>query len=144
MKKVLFICGKNSGRSQIAEAYLTMLGNGEYQVKSAGLDPAESVNPLVLEVMKEEGFDLSDKIPQSAFTLFKNGELFTHVITVCDAETEARCPVFPGITKRLNWPFPDPEDAAGTHEEQLDQVRDIRDNIKARITAFVDEPDETN
>ena len=57
-KKILFVCVENAERSQMAEAYLTMFGNGEYHVKNAGLDPAESVNPLVVEVMTEEGFDL--------------------------------------------------------------------------------------
>ena len=67
MKKVLFICGKNSGRSQMAEAYLAKMGGSDYEVKSAGLEPAESVNPLVVAVMKEEGINLAHKKPQSAF-----------------------------------------------------------------------------
>ena len=137
MERVLFICGRNSGRSLIAEAYMEQMGADRFEVKSAGLEPAESANPLVVEVMKEEGLDLSRKIPQSAFDLFKKGELFTHVITVCDAETDANCPVFPGITKRLNWPFDNPEDARGSAQEKLEQVRNIRDRIKQAITNFL-------
>ena len=137
MKKVLFICSKNSGRSQIAEAYLKQMGDTGYAVQSAGLEPADAVNPLVVEVMKEDGIDLSQKTTQSAFDLFKDGELFTHVITVCDAETEAKCPIFPGITTRYSWPFPDPEEAEGTHAEKLEQVRQIRDQIKAAIKEMV-------
>ena len=60
-RSVLFICQHNSGRSQIAEAYLRKLAGGRIRVESAGLEPAEHVNPLVVEVMREEGIDLSDK-----------------------------------------------------------------------------------
>lgn len=137
MSKVLFICGHNSGRSQIAEAYLSQMGKNEYDVHSAGLEPADQVNPLVVEAMLEEGINLADKKPQNLFNLYKSGELFTHVITVCDSETDAKCPIFAGITKRLNWPFPDPEDAVGSHEEKLEQVRKIRDQIKQEIINFI-------
>lgn len=136
MERILFICGRNSGRSQMAEAYLKMLGKEEYQVYSAGLDPAESVNPLVVEVMKEEGIDLSHHRPKKAFDMLRKGELFSYVITVCDRETDLLCPVFPGITRRENWPFPDPENVTGTKAEKLDQVRSIRDSIKSRIAGF--------
>jgi arsenate reductase len=127
--KVLFICQHNSGRSQIAESYLKKLAGDRIHVESAGLEPAKSVHPLVVQVMKEEGFDLSGNKPQSAFELYKAGRLFDHVVTVC-SDTENQCPVFPGITKRWHVPFPDPSKAPGTREEQLEQVRAIRDMIK--------------
>jgi arsenate reductase len=126
---VLFICRHNSGRSQIAEAYLKKLAGERIHVESAGLEPAQAVNPLVVEVMREEGFDLSGQKPQSAFELFKAGRLFDHVVTVC-SDTELQCPTYPGITQRWHVPFPDPSKAAGTREEQLAQVRAIRDMIK--------------
>lgn len=126
---VLFICRHNSGRSQIAEAYLKKLAGERIHVESAGLEPAKTVNPLVVEVMREEGFDLSGNMPQSAFELFKAGRLFSHVVTVC-SDTENQCPIFPGITRRWHVPFPDPSEATGTGEEQLAQVRAIRDMIK--------------
>jgi arsenate reductase len=126
---VLIICRHNSGRSQIAEAYLKKRVGGRARVESAGLEPAAAVNPLVVEVMKEEGFDLSHKKPQSVFELFKQGRLFDHVVTVC-SETELQCPTYPGITQRWYVPFPDPSKAAGTREEQMAQVRAIRDMIK--------------
>jgi arsenate reductase (thioredoxin) len=128
--KVLIICRHNSGRSQIAAAYLEKLAGDRAVVESAGLEPAAAVNPLVIEVMKEEGFDLSRKKPQSVFELFKQGRLFDHVITVC-GETEQQCPLFPGITQRWHVPFPDPSQVTGTHIERLAQVRAIRDRIKA-------------
>jgi arsenate reductase len=136
MKKALFICGHNSGRSQMAETLLSKMGGSEFTVKSAGLQPADAVNPLVKEVMQELGFDMAGQTPKSAFDLFKSGELFTHVITVCDKETGDNCPIYPGIQKRENWPFPDPEKLTGTHEEKLAQLRKIRDDIKNRIAEY--------
>jgi len=128
--KVLIICRHNSGRSQIAEAYLKRLAGGRADVASAGLEPAGAVNPLVVEVMREEGFDLSQKKPQSVFELFKQGRLFDHVITVC-SDTEQQCPIFPGITRRWHMPFPDPSKVTGIRDEQLAQVRTVREMIKA-------------
>ncbi len=130
--KVLFICEHNSGRSQMAEAYLKKLGGDAFEVESAGFEPAERVNPLVIEVMKEEGIDLSEKRPQSVFELFKKGKLYDQVITVC-GEGDAKCPIFPGITKRWNMPFPDPASVEGSFEERLEKVRAIRDAIKEKL-----------
>lgn len=126
---VLFICGHNSGRSQIAEAYLKHAAGSRFEVESAGMKPHEKINPLVVEVMKEEGMDLSNKVPQSVFDKFKAGRLYDHVVALCD-EAESQCPIFPGITKRWYWPFDDPAAVTGTPEEKLDQVRKIRDSIK--------------
>lgn len=138
MKKVLFICGHNSGRSQMAEALLSEMGGSEFTVKSAGLQPADAINPLVKEVMQELGIDMAGQTPKSAFDLFKSGELFTHVITVCDKETDDNCPIYPGIQKRENWPFPDPEKLTGRHEEKLAQLRKIRDDIRKQISKYFD------
>jgi arsenate reductase len=127
--KVLFICQHNSGRSQIAEAYFRKFYGDYFEVESAGIEPAEKVNPMVVQVMAEDGFDLSDNKPQSVFELFKLGEIYGHVITVCH-NTESKCPIFPGITKRWHWPFPDPALVEGTEAEKLEEVRRIRDMIK--------------
>ena len=127
--KILFICQHNSGRSQIAEAYLKKFAGDHFRIESAGSEPADKINPLVLAVMKEEGFDLSGRKPQGVFELFKAGRLFDHVITVCH-DSENLCPVFPGITKRWHWPFPDPAKVEGSHTEKLAKVREIRDQIK--------------
>jgi arsenate reductase len=127
--KILFICQHNSGRSRMAEAYLRKFAGDQFQIESAGLEPADKVNPLVVTVMKEEGFDLSHKKPQRVFELFKEGRLFDHVITVCH-DSENQCPLFPGITKRWHWPFPDPAKVEGSREEKLAKVREIRDQIK--------------
>jgi arsenate reductase (thioredoxin) len=115
----------------MAEALLAKMGGSGFTVKSAGLQPADTVNPLVKEVMQELGIDMAGQHkPKSAFDLFKSGELFTHVITVCDKETDDNCPIYPGIQKRENWPFPDPEKLTGSHEEKQAQLRKIRDAIQ--------------
>lgn len=136
-KRILFICQHNSARSQIAEEYLREIGGEAYDVQSAGLEPTE-VNPLVVEAMRDDGIDLSGKGTQSVFDLYKSGQLFDYIITVCSPEVEAKCPVFPGVAKRLNWPFPDPAKAKGTHADKMSSTRKIRDNIKARMQEFID------
>jgi arsenate reductase len=129
---ILFICRHNSGRSQIAEAYLKKFGGDDFHIESAGFEPAEQVDPLVVEVMKEEGIDLSRKKPQSVFELYRQGRLFDHVITVC-SDSEGDCPLFPGITRRWHMPFPDPASVDGSEAEKLAQIRRIRDSIKKVI-----------
>lgn len=130
--RVLFICGHNSGRSQIAEAYLNDIGGGKIHVESAGLEP-KPINPMVLEVMQEGGFDLSRAKSDSVFDFFKEGRLYDYVITVCDETAAGQCPVFPGITKRFHWPFKDPEELTGTHEEKLEALRGIRNQIREKV-----------
>ena len=127
--KVLFICQHNSGRSQIAEAFLRNIYGEHFEIESAGLEPAKAVHPLVVRVMAEAGVDLSRKKPQSVLELFKQGRLFDHVITVCH-DTESKCPIFPGISKRWHWPFPDPAAVSGSDAEKLEKVRSIRDIIR--------------
>ena len=136
--KVLFICVHNSGRSQMAEAYLKKFAGDKYEVESAGLEPADEINPLVVESMQEEGIDISQNKIQSVFELFKTGKLYDYVITVCDSAAEAKCPVFAGITKRWNWPFPDPAAVNGTTAEKMQKIREIREMIKEKLVETVD------
>jgi arsenate reductase (thioredoxin) len=130
--KILFICLHNSGRSQIAEAYLKKFYGDYFEVESAGFEPLQEINPLVVRVMNEAGIDLSEKKPQNVFEFFKQGKIYEHVITVCH-DIESKCPIFPGITKRWHMPFPDPAAVEGTEEEKLSAVRKIRDMIKERL-----------
>ncbi|MFH0788327.1 MAG: arsenate reductase ArsC, partial [Pseudomonadota bacterium] len=81
--KILFVCVHNSARSQMAEAWLKEIAGDRFEVESAGLEPG-TLNPLAVEVMKEIGIDISGNQTKSAFDLFKEGRLYTHVITVCD------------------------------------------------------------
>ncbi len=137
-KKVLFVCIHNSARSQMAEAYLNHLSNGEFIAESAGLEPGK-LNPYVVKVMAEDGIDISGNETKSVFDFFKQGKVFNYVITVCDKEASERCPIFPGITSRLHWGFVDPSSASGSDEDKLTFAREVRDMIKNQIAEFLDE-----
>jgi arsenate reductase (thioredoxin) len=137
-QKVLFICVHNSARSQMAEALLNDVCGDYFEAHSAGLEPG-TLNPLAVEAMREIGIDISRKRTQSVFDVFKAGELFAYVITVCDESSAERCPIFPGVHTRLHWSFPDPAAITGTREERLAGTRQIRDEIRARIEMWCDE-----
>jgi arsenate reductase (thioredoxin) len=130
--KVLFICVHNSARSQMAEAWLNSICGEFFEAHSAGLEPGR-LNPLAVEVMREAGIDISKKKTQAVFDVFKSGQLFSHVITVCDESSAEKCPIFPGPTKRLHWSFADPSQVPGTDKEKLARVREIRDEIREKI-----------
>lgn len=137
-KRVLFVCIHNSARSQMAEAWLNQICGEFFEAQSAGLEPG-TLNPLAVEVMQELGIDISNKKTQSVFDVFKRGQLFAYVITVCDEANAERCPIFPGVTKRLHWGFPDPGALVGTNEEKLEKTRSIRDAIRAKVEAWCEE-----
>lgn len=131
-KRVLFICIHNSARSQMAEAFLNDICGEQFEAHSAGLEPGK-LNPIVVEAMGEIGIDISQKQTKGVFDMFKAGKTFAYVITVCDETSAERCPIFPGVTTRLHWSFPDPSALQGTHEEKLAHTREIRDTIKQKI-----------
>ena len=131
-KKVLFVCIHNSARSQMAEAFLNQICGEFFEAQSAGLE-AGKLNPLVVEAMAETGLDISGNKTKPVFDFIKSGKMFTYVITVCDEASAERCPVFPGVTTRLHWSFPDPSTFQGTPEEKLEKVREVRDAIKRKI-----------
>ena len=137
-KKVLFVCVHNSARSQIAQEMLNRMCGDQFEAQSAGLEPGV-LNPLVVEVLREDGIDISARKPQAVFDVLKSGQMFAYVITVCDGANAERCPIFPGVTTRLNWSFPDPSTFVGTHEEKLAQTREVRDSIEAKLREFCDE-----
>lgn len=136
MERVLFVCVHNSARSQMAEAYLQKYGKKQFVVQSAGLEPG-TINPLVLEVMKEEGIDLCAKQTNSVHEFYKEGRSYDCVVTVCSKDAAERCPIFPGGGKRLHWPFDDPSQASGTREQKLAEVRRIRDQIRRQVLSFL-------
>jgi len=134
--KVLFVCVHNSARSQMAEAFLNEMAGDLFEAESAGFEPGK-LNPVVVEAMNEISIDISKNQTKSVFDFFKQGRLFNFVITVCDGAKAERCPIFPGITKRLGWTFEDPASFTGTDEEKLTQTRLVRDKIKAEIETFL-------
>ncbi len=137
-KKVLFICVHNSARSQMAAAWLNEICGDYFEAESAGLEPGE-LNPLAVQVMDEVGIDISNNKTQAVFDVFKSGQFFPYVITVCDESEAAGCSIFPGVTNRLHWSFPDPSALVGTQEERLEGTRKIRDDIRRRIETWCDE-----
>lgn len=135
MPKTLFVCIHNSARSQMAEAFLNAVGQGDFQAESAGLEPG-TLNPLVVEAMKEVGIDISNAKTKSVAEMLARGPVFDYVVTVCDEASAERCPVFPGPATRLHWGFPDPSTLTGSHDERMASVRTIRDQIRAKVAAW--------
>jgi arsenate reductase len=134
--KVLFLCVHNSARSQMAEAFLNKYSSN-FEVMSAGLESG-ALNPFVVEAMKEVGIDISNNKTKRAFDLYKQGLLFSYVITVCDRKAAEGCPVFPGVTARLHWPFDDPSKFTGSKEEIMAQTRLVRNAIESKVKAFIE------
>jgi arsenate reductase len=140
-KRVLFLCIHNSARSQMAAAYLKRIAGDRFEVESAGLEPGK-LNPLAVAAMRADGIDISRNQTQSVFDLFKSGSRFQYVISVCDEASAERCPIFPGVTTRLNWGFADPSSFTGTEQERLAKTIAVRDEIRDRVRrwAEVEEP----
>ena len=124
---VLFVCIHNAGRSQMAAGYLTSLGQGRIEVRSAGSVPGTRVNPVAIEAMAEEGIDISPQTPKVLTT--ESVQSSDVVITM---ECGDACPIFPG--KRYeDWELEDP---AG---KGIDVVRRVRDDIRGRVETLITE-----
>lgn len=134
--RILFVCIHNSARSQMAEAFLKKYGGDLFEAESAGLKPG-TLNPNVVTVMREVGIDLSGKQTQSVFDLFRKGCQYNAVITVCDKEVAERCPIFPGVVRRIAWSFPDPSTFKGSQDDILRQTRQVRDEVEQAIKGFI-------
>ena len=134
MKRVLILCTGNSCRSQMAEELWESLGTGGWQADSAGSKPSGYVHPLAIKAMQELDIDLSENTSKSLDQFTE--QIFDLVVTVCDNAKES-CPVFPGATQTLHWPFDDPADATGSDEEKMKMFRRVRDEIKAKIQSYL-------
>jgi len=106
-----------------------------FEAQSAGLEPG-TLNPLAVEVLREMDIDISKNKTQAVFDVFKSGELFAYVVTVCNESEAEGCPAFPGVTTRLHWSFPDPSKFTGASEEKIEQTRHVRDKIDSQIRQF--------
>lgn len=135
MKKVLVLCTGNSCRSQIAHGYLQKFANGKAEIYSAGIE-THGVNPKAIEVMKEDGIDISHHT-SNHIDEYKNID-FDYVITVCDNAKE-RCPFFPSSAKKFHQNFPDPAKVKGDDEVVMEAFRSVRDSIKSYSKKFVEE-----
>ncbi len=133
--RILILCTGNSARSQMAEGLFRDEAGDRYEVFSAGTTPTQ-VRPEAIAVMNEIGIDISGHRSKSVdeFT----GQEFDQVITVCDNAKES-CPVFPGKTQRLHWPFEDPATAQGSEDERKVAFRKVRDQLHRRIRVFLGE-----
>ncbi len=129
MATVLFVCVHNAGRSQMAEAFFNKLAEGRHKATSAGSQPADKVNPLVVKAMKEKGIDIGRRKPK---------KLDADAIEAADLAVTMGCgpDVCPVITGEIReWDIPDPSG------EPLPKVREIRDKIETRVEALVKELD---
>jgi arsenate reductase len=138
-QNVLFVCGGNSCRSQMAEAFLRKHGGDRFAAHSCGLEATE-IHPFTIAVMKEVGIDIVADGQRAEHVSTYLGKLpVAHLVAVCDAAAQ-RCPsVWPGALQRHTWPFEDPPAFAGTDEEKLAKFREVRDAIEARIVAWLRE-----
>ena len=119
----------------MAEAFLNQIGGETFEAHSAGLEPG-TLNPVVVEAMREVGMDISGNPAKGVFEYIKASTMFAYVITVCDGASAERCPIFAGVTRRLHWSIPDPSRFQGTPEEKLASTRTVRDDIKAKIESW--------
>jgi arsenate reductase len=126
---VLFVCVGNSGRSLMAERFLTELAGNRHHARSAGSDPGVGPHPQVVEALREVGIDASDHVPQRI-----TPELLAWADVAVSTCSEEVCPVTPGV-RRISWVFPDPRDLP------IDEVREIRDAIHASVAELVVELD---
>jgi arsenate reductase len=120
----------------MGEAFLRKHGGDRFEAFSAGLEP-KGINPFTRQVMAEIGCDLAGHRSKDVFEYLGKTH-FGYIITVC-SNAEQRCPIFPGIAQRLYWPFDDPAAFDGTDEAKLAEFRRVRDQIEARILAWLDE-----
>jgi arsenate reductase (thioredoxin) len=125
--EVLFVCVQNAGRSQMAAALLDHYAAGRVHVRSAGSEPADQVNPAVVEAMSELGVDLSNELPKPM-----TDEIVRAADAVITMGCGDACPIYPG--KRYeDWEVDDPADT------DLEGVRRIRDEISQRVRTLLDE-----
>jgi arsenate reductase (thioredoxin) len=122
---VMFVCVHNAGRSQMAAALLTHLAGDGIEVRSAGTEPADQINPAAVAAMAELGIDITAEVPKVVTP--DAVEASDVVITMGCGDT---CPYFPGVSYR-DWELDDPAD------QPLDTVRAIRDDIAERIRALI-------
>lgn len=131
--KILILCTGNSCRSQMAHGFIQSF-HPDYDVHSAGTNPASHVNPKAIEVMSEASIDISSHFPKNVAQYLD--EEWDYVITVCGGANDS-CPNFTGkVIKRLHIGFDDPSDAIGDIEFVMSEFRRVRDEIRNRFASF--------
>lgn len=129
MVNILYLCTGNSCRSQIAEGWTKQLGEGRFEVQSAGIE-AHGKNPRAIRIMQEAGIDISGQ--ESTIVTDEMLNLADVVVTVC-GHADEQCPVLPPGVKKVHWPLTDPARATGSEAEIMDQFRATRSDIENRV-----------
>jgi len=138
---VLFLCTGNSARSILAEAILSREGQGRFRGYSAGSQPADSINPNTLTLLKALGYDTAPFRPKSWDEFGAPGApVMDFIFTVCDDAAGETCPVWPGHPATSHWSIPDPAKATGTHAEISEVFDETYRLLATRIAAFVSLP----
>ena len=134
MKKILFVCIENAGRSQIAEAFANKYGKNKFTVSSAGNKPADKVNPVVVEALKEKGIDISQNKPKLlTFQMAKDSDL----IVTMGCNEQGICPG-QFLKPTADWKLEDPKG------KPIEKVREIRDDIENRVQKLIAEESNSN
>ena len=129
MKKILFVCVENAGRSQMAEAFANKYGKGRFVILSAGNKPAEKVNPVVVEAMKEKGINISANKPKLiTFQMAQDSDL----IVTMGCNDQGICPG-PFFKPTIEWKLEDPKG------KPMEKVREIRDQIDRQVQELIAE-----
>lgn len=131
MKKVLFVCVENAGRSQMAEAFVNHYGKGKIVASSAGVMLAQRVNSVVVETMKEKGIDIS--MNKTKLLTMKMAEEADQIITM-GCSVAKFCPA-PLLKNVIDWGLEDPKN------KPIEKVRQIRDEIEKRVLELISELD---
>jgi arsenate reductase (thioredoxin) len=127
LKKILFVCVENAGRSQMAAAFASKYGKDKFMVSSAGNKPAEKINPVVVQVMQEKGIDISNNKPKLiTFEMAQESDL----IVTMGCNDQGICPG-PFFKPTIEWKLEDPKG------KPIEKVREIRDDIERRVQQLI-------
>jgi len=134
MKRILFVCVENAGRSQMAEAFANKYGKDKFIVSSAGNKPADKVNPIVVEALKEKGIDISMNKPK--LLTFQTAQDVDLIVTM-GCNEQGSCPG-PFFKPTIDWKLEDPKG------KPIEKVREIRDDIERRVQKLIAEESKKN
>lgn len=136
---ILFGSVRDTSRSRIAAGLLRSIAPDDFIVESAGLEDANEIDPVAIEVMDEVGIDITKTPPQKVFDLVKQEKEFSYVVTVCDESSAEKYPIFPNVLNIIHLDVPDPYAMEGSHEEKVHRMREIRDKIKEKLVKLADD-----